>query len=199
MGHGIKFHFGDFCPVFHQIYERKVRRIQHLQLSLVSLSSSKSKKHACIIIYICTVYLQYSLYCFYMERLLICPLKKYKIYKFQICTLSKSTSQTWPERCNWSNGRFMMPYLQVPYLRVPLLLQFFNDRKRFTALSSPQLQVPRDFRCCGSGCVEWHKQKNRTVVFAICLRKNVSSDIGSLGAVWSVSMKGATIIYLTKH
>lgn len=67
----------------------------------------------------------------------------------------------------WSNGRFMMPYLQVPYLRVPLLLQFFNDRKRFTALSSPQLQVPRDFFGWWiPGCVlNGTNQKNRSVGF----------------------------------
>lgn len=44
---------------------------------------------------------------------------------------------------------------QVPYLRVPLLLQFFNDRSRFAALCCPRLQAKagseRSERGAGTG------------------------------------------------
>lgn len=166
MGMGSSFILVIFCPVFHQIYERKVRRIQHLQLSLVSLSSSKSKKHACIIIYICTVYIYSTVYVSLHGKVINMSTQKYEISKY--IHPFKNTSQAWAQRCDWSNGLFMMPYLQVPYLRVPLLLQFFNDRKRFTALSSPQLQVSRGiFGWWNRGVLNGTSKKMELLFFAI--------------------------------
>ena len=42
--------------------------------------------------------------------------------------------------CFWGVGP-VFDLRQVPYLRVPLLLQFFNDRSRFAALCCPRLQA----------------------------------------------------------
>ncbi|CAJ1447062.1 unnamed protein product [Effrenium voratum] len=43
-----------------------------------------------------------------------------------------------------ADSELLLSFLTVPYLRVPLLLQFFNDRSRFAALCCPRLQAMLD-------------------------------------------------------
>lgn len=198
MGMGSSFILVIFCTVFHQIYERKVRRIQHLQLSLVSLSSSKSKKHACIIIYICTVYIYSTVYVSLHGKVINMSTQKYEISKYSPFQKHKSSMSSTLRLVQWSIHD-AIPSGTIPSgAAVAAVLQW--SETFYCAQQSTTTGFPRDFRVVKSGCLEWHKQKNGTVVFCnIFLWKRWWADIGSLGAVWSVSMKGATIICLTKH
>lgn len=51
---------------------------------------------------------------------------------------------TFGDRLSAADSELMLLYLTAPYLRVPLLLQFFNDRSRFGALACSQLQAMLD-------------------------------------------------------
>ena len=43
-----------------------------------------------------------------------------------------------------ADAELLLSYLTAPYLRIPLLLSFFTDRHRASALREPQLQVVLD-------------------------------------------------------
>ncbi|CAK0868701.1 unnamed protein product, partial [Prorocentrum cordatum] len=59
-------------------------------------------------------------------------------------TLHMTEPCTFGERLTLGDAERLLAYLTVPYLRVPLCLQFFNDRSRFGALAHPPLQAMLD-------------------------------------------------------
>jgi hypothetical protein len=53
---------------------------------------------------------------------------------------------TFGGRISPRHSELLLSYLTVPYLRIPLVLQFFADPTRISALASDALQVQRSFQ-----------------------------------------------------
>ena len=59
------------------------------------------------------------------------------------------------------NSELLLQYLTAPYLRIPLVMQFFSDQMRITALASDELQVVLDACLFEPG--QWQRDQEKSL------------------------------------